>query len=942
MELDQLVRVLLKWWWLIVATVLVASVTSYLGTRALPPTYTSRTTLMVGQALQSPNPSESEFSTGQVLAQSYADLARREPVLRATLETLELEWDWTTLKDKVSSRAVPGTSLVEIVVTDTDPERARALADEITNQLILQSPAGTDSQKGAESQFVLNQMRGLQTNIKKGQQEIRDLDNVIAKATSTRQIQDARSRQAGIQTQLSNWQATYARLGAVLQQGAPNSLRVVEAAMTPQPISPRTPFNVTIAVAIGLVLSVGAALLLEFFDDSLRTSDDVRRVLNLTALGSIPRIEGDDYPDQLIMVTYPRSPTAEAFRMLRTSLQSSARTRSLRTLILTSPNPEEGKSLIAANLATALAQSGKRVILVDADLRRPVQHKVFELNNQGGLSTVLTDDSVSVDDVLQTVPTENLGILTSGPLPEDPSELLGSKRMLQLIELLQQRADVVIFDSPPVMVVGDATILAPQMDSTLLVIDSGKTRQATAQRCKEALEAVKASLSGVVLNRLATRVGGYYYYYTESGQRHGRRARQPVPRLRQVAPGPERAAPSIRSGKLSEAQPYVAQLKPIDRPAQPPSPKSSRITPPPESKPLPLAKLRTQELVAPPIEQVAPGIAASRPKISAPANAVRVQSAHSSTVSPTIPKPAGSKVGRMVRRHSLSLALLGAGAGVIVIAVFALSLTRRQNLAGNIALTRTAVAAQTTANASVSADVAAPVVALAAKETDLAQRQTEDAQARSAAATGTAAVGATATQYAINASAAQQAIGFLNCETVDFEVLESPDDITSVTSGVATIEVRWRVRNRASLPYCQWGQERQETRLIRAIEVSRQLDASTPVTLKWIDEDEYELSLKAQLGIGKYDLRWRLVLPKTNLPGGQELKARVVVVAATPTRAPTSTPVPAPIATHTPTPTSTPCPEIVYQCNCRKECSGRTCTTVCDECTRQECNQPTP
>jgi hypothetical protein len=145
----------------------------------------------------------------------------------------------------------------------------------------------------------------------------------------------------------------------------------VLAVSIPTFLSTRTLLNVAIAAAIGLALAVGAALLLELIDDSLKTSDDVRRVLNLTSWGNIPRIKGHDHFDRLVMIQSPRSPAAQAFRMLRTNLQSSVRARPLRTLLLTSPGPEEGKSLIAANLAVTLAQSGKRVILVDADLRRP-------------------------------------------------------------------------------------------------------------------------------------------------------------------------------------------------------------------------------------------------------------------------------------------------------------------------------------------------------------------------------------------------------------------------------------------------------------------------------------------------------------------------------------------------------------------------------------------
>ncbi len=526
MELRQITSVLFKWWWLLLASAVVAGVSAYFGSKSTPRMYMAHTTLMVGQVLQNPNPSSTEFYTGQVLAQSYADLARREPVLRATLEALGLNWDWEALKGMVTSRVIQGTQLLEISVVDGDPQRARVLAEEVAHQLILQSPAGADQETGAEQQFITSQIEELKTNIKNSQEEVRQLDDVIAKANSARQIQDARSRQAALQTQISSWQATYAQLLTYLRQGSTNVLSVVEPAQTPyQPIGSRAAYNVLLAMAIGLVLSGSAAFLLEYIDDSLKTADDVRHALGLKVLGSITRIQGDDYEDKLVVSKYPRSPTAEAFRVLRTNLQFSAE-RSWRTLMVTSASPLEGKSLTTANLAAAVAQSGQRVILVDADLRRPTQHHIFGLENQVGLSDVLEHSEVSLSEVLQTVSVANLSVVTSGPLPENPSELLGSKRMGDLMELLQQSADVVIFDSPPVMAVADAAILASRLDGVLLVIDAGTTRRGAARRSKESLDAVGGHLLGVTLNRLsASRSGGYYYYYYSSdGRRRKRRS----------------------------------------------------------------------------------------------------------------------------------------------------------------------------------------------------------------------------------------------------------------------------------------------------------------------------------------------------------------------------------------------------------------------------------
>ena len=369
MELRHYANIFVKWWWLIVASVVVAGFAAWLGSRATPRLYQSRTALMVGQVLQNPNPNASEFYTGQALAQSYSDLARREPVLVGTLSALGLDWDWATLQGLVTSRVVPGTQLLEIVVQDTNPERAKIIADEIAHQLILQSPAGSDPQREAEREFIQSQIDDLKNNIQKGRQEISQLDEVIAQATSARQIQEARTRQDSLRSQVSSWQNTYAQLLTSLQQGTTNFLSVVEPAKVSwTPVGSGASTNVLVAAAIGLVLAGGAALLLEYFDDTLKTSSDVRHITELTTLGLIPSIDGRSDPEKLTTLNEPRSPIAEAYRMLRTNLQFSDIDRPLKTLMVTSANPDEGKSVTAANLAIVMAQAGKRTILVDTDM----------------------------------------------------------------------------------------------------------------------------------------------------------------------------------------------------------------------------------------------------------------------------------------------------------------------------------------------------------------------------------------------------------------------------------------------------------------------------------------------------------------------------------------------------------------------------------------------
>jgi capsular exopolysaccharide synthesis family protein len=184
--------------------------------------------------------------------------------------------------------------------------------------------------------------------------------------------------------------------------------------------------------------------------------------------------------------------------------------------MVTSSSPLEGKSITAANLAIVMAQSGKSVVLVDTDLRRPVQHRVFKLTNTLGLTSLLLDSNLELSRALQPTSVPNLRVLTSGPLPPNPSELLSSNRMGSVIEALRQSVDVAIFDSPPVLAVSDSAVLAGRVDGVLLVVRAARTRQATLRQSKEALVGVGAHLLGVVLNRLAVRERSYgsYYDYT--------------------------------------------------------------------------------------------------------------------------------------------------------------------------------------------------------------------------------------------------------------------------------------------------------------------------------------------------------------------------------------------------------------------------------------------
>jgi non-specific protein-tyrosine kinase len=284
-----------------------------------------------------------------------------------------------------------------------------------------------------------------------------------------------------------------------------------------------------LAAVVGAMLAVGVAFLVEYLDDTIKTPDDVSRVSGLSTLGAIARSrEAAEGPGrQLIARLHSKAPEAEAYRTLRTNIQFCSVDKPVRTLLVTSAMPTEGKSTTAANLAVVMAQTGQRVVLVDTDLRRPVMHKVFGVPNNTGLTTaLLAGEKVSLDGQLQPTEVENLSLLTSGPIPPNPSELLGSQRMAHLVEQLSDEADLVIFDSPPVLAVTDAAVLGRQVDGVLLVVDAGETREPALAQATAELQKTGATVLGAALNKLDTRRGGYYYYYyyyyyytDEEGQR---------------------------------------------------------------------------------------------------------------------------------------------------------------------------------------------------------------------------------------------------------------------------------------------------------------------------------------------------------------------------------------------------------------------------------------
>jgi non-specific protein-tyrosine kinase len=265
-----------------------------------------------------------------------------------------------------------------------------------------------------------------------------------------------------------------------------------------------------LAALIGLIFGVGMVIVIELLDDTL-SPDAVSRQLGLPVLGVVARHQTIN--GKPIVAAEPRSPVAEAFRSLRTNIQFASVDRPLHTLLVTSPSPEDGKSTVAANLGVSLAQSGRRVTVVDADLRRPQIHKKFGLSNRTGITSVFVQPHPKLNGTVQDTEIANLTALTSGSLPPNPAELLGSEKMFDILGLIGEEADLIVIDSPPVMAVTDAAVLAPRVDGVLLVVKPGATKLAACKQAVDQLQRVGANILGVILNDVEVNRSRYKYAY---------------------------------------------------------------------------------------------------------------------------------------------------------------------------------------------------------------------------------------------------------------------------------------------------------------------------------------------------------------------------------------------------------------------------------------------
>lgn len=541
LDLRGYARLLRRRWWVVVLLPLLTAGVAYVAAESKTPLYKSSAELLIArtQAETLFDPlGAGAVGSDRVLAnqvrimksQQVADLARRK------LPSV----------GKVSASHSTTEDVITISAVDTDPRRARATVTAYA-RAYLQFRTESLNQQSTVAQ------REIERQLAEVQRQLEVLDAAV-RAAPIRDRAVVETGQATQRTTLAGEKTDL--LGQLNQLQAAINVNQGGAQLLAPATLPRAPFEPNpersglLGLVVGLMLAVGMAFLLDFLDDRIRGSEDLVRVTtDIPVLGHIP-VVGSWKKQRRILVSLddPSSGAAEAYRSLRTSVQFLGLDTPVRTLQFTSASAAEGKSTTAANLAVALARAGQRVILVDCDLRRPMIHEYFGLDPTVGFTSVLLGDA-PLSAAFHRVPgIERLRILAAGPVPPNPSELLSTHRMVDLLTTLQADSDIVLLDSPPVLPVSDAAVLSARVDGVLMVVKAGSTHRKQLGRALELLSQVDASVVGVALNGVSK--GGAYAYgygYGYQGKAGGYGARSPVAGKIRNAKKPEKAleAPAV-------------------------------------------------------------------------------------------------------------------------------------------------------------------------------------------------------------------------------------------------------------------------------------------------------------------------------------------------------------------------------------------------------------
>jgi polysaccharide biosynthesis transport protein len=518
--LADILKYMRAWWWILLIVPLLAGTAGYVGSRVTTPTYQSTATLLV-ETGQPGSSTHSDIQASERLSRTFSQLLTGREVLDETIAREGLNSSASSLRGRVSVSFVRDTQLIRVSVRSSDPAQAAAIANTLSEVFVENI---TERQQSAS---IMSRSE-LAANLDRVGEQVEETSLLISQLQAGPDVESPASQAEirRLESLLSHYERTFVSLleldqRLALSEAQANARIYIVETATPStgPVAPRTMLNTALAAILGLLTAAGLVTLLGYLDDTVKVTRDVSDVMGRPALGSVPV---HSQVDTIESITAPGSVVSEAYRGLRTNIQFSAIDRSITSLIVTSSHPGEGKSTTAANIAVVMAQGGQDVILLDADLRRPSVHHLFTgISNRRGLSNLLLfSRDAPVEDFIQTTAVPRLRILSTGPLPSNPPDLMNSARIGELLEEIKGLADFVVIDTPPLSV-SDALLLSRWTDGAILVAQSGSTRASDLLAAREQIERVGGSLLGVVLNRVPIRSRDYYQHYGYYGVSSG-------------------------------------------------------------------------------------------------------------------------------------------------------------------------------------------------------------------------------------------------------------------------------------------------------------------------------------------------------------------------------------------------------------------------------------
>ena len=502
MELKDYLAIILRRKKIIIGTLVATLNVVIIGLLVITPIYTASSTLRIATA-SGGTVNYSDYMYADRLMNTYVSIATSSPVLDELKRQLGL-----AELPPIEVKTVPNTELIQILVEDPDPALAATAANTLSSILITQSQ-DLYSGGGKSPQDILSeQLQQMETELNQAQS---DYEGLVTNSPNDAEAIAAASRSLEVKRQIYATLLEQYEQTRIREAIRANTLSIVEPAVYPEaPSKPNRLLNLILGLMVGLIGGVGLAFLFENLDSTLYTTKQVEKASQLTALGQIPNIK---VHKQTLSVN-GNSFYREAFRRLRTNIFMQDEGVPHKTILITSSEPGEGKSTTVANLAYVIAQSNRSVIVIDCDLRLPTLHKLFQLPNTSGLSDYLCQEA-AIDQISKSTKFPGVQMITSGPPPSNPIELLSSPKMSVLINALTRQYDVVLLDTPAIVQVADAAVLVPIVDGVLLVVMLGETKEEALMNASKQLEEAKARSIGLVVNGVRPEIN-YYYYNKEA------------------------------------------------------------------------------------------------------------------------------------------------------------------------------------------------------------------------------------------------------------------------------------------------------------------------------------------------------------------------------------------------------------------------------------------